>query len=103
MLAFKKAKGAAVIVRKHVYFNQHIFITGIKDESNVKYNQMDHIKNKTSKSIEEENDEKFKQNSCLVFPGNRLKQVWDALVVFLLLYTAIFVPFKVCFEDESTD
>ena len=28
---------------------------------------------------------------------------WDFLIVFLLIYTALFVPYKVCFENKSSD
>lgn len=45
----------------------------------------------------------MEKNTCLIYPSNVMKQCWDVVVVFLLLYTAIFVPFKVCFTDESTD
>ena len=36
-------------------------------------------------------------------PGNKIKMGWDFVVVFLLLYTALIVPFKVCFENTTTD
>ena len=32
-----------------------------------------------------------------------MKQYWDVVVLFLLIYTALFVPYKVCFIEESTD
>lgn len=44
------------------------------------------------------------KTKCLIFPSiNKYKMAWDMYVVFLLLYTAIFVPYKVCFVDDSTD
>jgi len=35
-------------------------------------------------------------------PDNNNKKVWDLWVVFLLLYTALYVPYQVCFVEEST-
>ena len=32
-----------------------------------------------------------------------MKIAWDLFVVTLLIYTALFVPFRVCFADGSTD
>ena len=29
--------------------------------------------------------------------------MWDFLVMLLLIYTALWVPFKVCFIDKSSD
>ena len=37
MQAFRKAKGASVIVRKHIYLNSHIYTQGYINEKNVKY------------------------------------------------------------------
>lgn len=39
----------------------------------------------------------------MIFPNSRLKQVWDIWIVFLLIYTALIVPYKVCFEDTTSD
>ena len=36
-------------------------------------------------------------------PTNPKKQAWDIVVMILLVYTATWVPIKVCFIDESTD
>jgi hypothetical protein len=39
----------------------------------------------------------------MLFPNNKYKHVWDLWVVFLLIYTALIVPYKVCFEDDTSD
>jgi len=39
----------------------------------------------------------------LILPTNPNKTYWDFLVIFLLVYTASWVPFKVCFVDDTTD
>ena len=39
----------------------------------------------------------------LILPSNKKKQLWDILIMMLLLYTAIFVPIKVAFFEETSD
>ena len=39
----------------------------------------------------------------MILPSNKKKQIWDVLVMFLLIYTATYVPYKVCFVDSNTD
>jgi hypothetical protein len=36
-----------------------------------------------------------------VYPGDRVKVAWDAVVMLLVLYTATVVPYVVCFYDEA--
>ena len=39
---------------------------------------------------------------CLIMPDSKFKLVWNILVILLLLYTAIFVPFRIAFiKDDS--
>ena len=44
----------------------------------------------------------IKQKSCMIFPNNKYKQWWDLFIVLLLIYTALLVPFNVCFFDVSS-
>ena len=37
----------------------------------------------------------------LILPESRFKMVWNMIIIFLLLYTAIFVPYKVAFINEK--
>ena len=39
----------------------------------------------------------------MIHPKNKVKQIWDFWIVFLLIYTAILVPYKVCFVDKTSD
>ena len=44
-----------------------------------------------------------KKRNCLLLPHDRFKTIWTVIIVFLLIYTAIFVPYKIAFiEQEST-
>ena len=36
-------------------------------------------------------------------PSNKYKKAWDVLIIVLLIYTAIYVPYKVCFLDTTSD
>ena len=42
--------------------------------------------------------EEMRRKHCFVGPENRLRQVWDAMQVFLLLYVACIIPFRECFD-----
>lgn len=39
----------------------------------------------------------------MIFSTNKYKQSWDLVVMVLLIYTALYVPFKVCFVDTTSD
>ena len=45
----------------------------------------------------------LKKSSCMIMPFSPYKQAWDMWIMVLLLYTATYVPFRVCFEDEGSD
>jgi len=53
--------------------------------------------------VEKDIEKQKREASCIIFPANKVKQGWDVLIMLLLLYTALFVPYKVCFEDQSSD
>ena len=40
-------------------------------------------------------------NTTVFFPVHPLKERWDALVMVLILYSAVIVPFRVCFGSEA--
>ena len=40
-----------------------------------------------------------KKRSCLLLPHDRFKTIWTVIIVFLLIYTAIFVPYKIAFIE----
>lgn len=40
---------------------------------------------------------------CIIMPNNKLKSAWDMYIVLLLIYTAVLVPFYVCFNVERKD
>jgi hypothetical protein len=46
--------------------------------------------------------EEEKKCFCVILPTNKFIQVWHFIVSILLCFTAIYVPFKVSFIDESS-
>jgi len=36
-------------------------------------------------------------------PGDRSKQTWNMITIIMLLYTALFMPYKVAFIDDDSD
>ena len=42
-----------------------------------------------------------KSKTCLIMPHHKLKGVWTMVIIVLLIYTAIFVPYKIAFVEES--
>ena len=45
--------------------------------------------------------ERAQKMKYLILPESRFKMVWNMIIIFLLLYTAIFVPYKVAFINEK--
>ena len=43
---------------------------------------------------------KYKPSRCVIMPGNKIKTAWDIIIIFLLIYTATFVPYQVAFIDD---
>ena len=41
--------------------------------------------------------ELLKNKSCLLMPDSKFKAFWNIIIITLLLYTALFVPFKISF------
>ena len=40
---------------------------------------------------------------CMVMPDSRSRQMWDGIVVLLLVWTAIAVPLRIAFADSADD
>ena len=42
------------------------------------------------------------KRACILMPSNKFKTTWTVIIVFLLAYTAIFVPFRIAFMEKET-
>jgi hypothetical protein len=40
-------------------------------------------------------------NECIIFPVDPWKEAWDITILFLILYSAITVPLRLCFSAEA--
>ena len=40
-----------------------------------------------------------KKRNCLLLPHDRFKAIWTVIIVLLLIYTAIFVPYRIAFIE----
>ena len=99
--AYRKAFGASLILRKVESQNKRVYIDGFNRPANLR----SAIQPSASDGFTAEvtNEEKATKAKCIILPGNRIKTAWDFVIVLLLIYTAFFVPFRVCFEDESSE
>ena len=43
-----------------------------------------------------------KIKTCLFLPDSKFKLFWDTIMVFLLIYTATLLPYRMCFSDLQT-
>jgi len=39
---------------------------------------------------------------CLIMPDGKFKTVWNMIIIFLLIYTGSYVPYKIAFIDEDS-
>ena len=44
-----------------------------------------------------------KENTKIFFPCSPWKNQWDTIVLFLILYSCVVVPFRICFASEAKD
>ena len=63
--------------------NLHLLLTRLKDP-NYDSNQSEALPNR-----------------CIILPNSLTKRVWNGLVVLMLLYTALIVPYRLAFSDDS--
>jgi hypothetical protein len=64
----------------------------------IQVNDSDDSDNATNETTSKE-----PKSSGVIFPSNRIKRVWDLVIMVLLIYTATYVPFRVCFIDDGSD
>jgi hypothetical protein len=50
---------------------------------------------------EEHNNRSRATEKCIIFPDSKFKTAWNLIIIVLLLYTAIVVPFRIAFVEKS--
>lgn len=88
--AFGRARGAVLLVEKLRYLKKKILLMGRMPDAA-------EIKLKEEQAELESKDAKF-----VIFPDNKYKQRWDIFIAILLVLTAVYVPLRVSFFDETT-
>jgi hypothetical protein len=88
-IAFSKAKGAVLIQDTFEALNNKIKIFG---------RQM----LVTRKEQNDQDSEILKSCPLIIMPNSRFKMFWNLVIIVLLLYTATYMPFQICFISASS-
>ena len=43
-----------------------------------------------------------RRGNCIIFPTDNWKEGWDLWVLMFILYSAVMVPYRICFESPAT-
>jgi len=100
--AFTKAKASYQIISAHYSYNDKVYSSGFKFKRNLNYLKEHEEILVDIEEIEIANKESQK-NSCIIHPSNTYKKFWDLVVVILLLYTAFWTPYNICFAKVTSD
>eukprot|EP00347_Sterkiella_histriomuscorum_P009438 403341214 len=87
---FLKARGGAKILEKFAEIHRKIMIFGTT--KNINYDP-----------TKEEREAFLKKKPFILLPDSTFKKFWNFVIVFLLAYTASFVPVKTAFFDEDPE
>ncbi|CDW71963.1 cation channel family protein [Stylonychia lemnae] len=85
---YLKAKGAAKIKEKFDEVHRKIMIFGT-------------TKNINFDPTKEEREAFLKKKPIILLPDSQIKRIWNFVIIFLLAYTASFVPVKTAFFDDD--
>ena len=83
-----KAKGAAKIKERFDSVHRRIMIFGTT--KNINYDP-----------TKEEREAFLKKKPIILLPDSAIKKFWNIVIIFLLAYTASFVPVKTAFFDDD--
>ena len=86
--AHLRARGGAILVKNFYRLHKKILKQGT-------------TRNLFGEKVIKDRLEQKKKMRFLIFPENRFKIIWNLVIIALLLYTAIFVPYKVAFIHEQ--
>ena len=80
-----KAKGAVLVLDRFSTLTRRIYLFG------------------TSKKLKFEIEKEQKIRWYIILPEGRVRVFWNSVVMLLLLYTSIFVPFQTAFVDSDNE
>jgi Ion transport protein len=80
-----KAKGAVLVLDRFSSLTRRIYLFG------------------TSKKLKFEIEKEEKVRWFVIMPEGKVRMCWNFVVLLLLMYTAIFVPFQTAFVEDDTE
>ncbi len=81
-----KAKGAVKVIQIFGDLNRRIYLYG----SDKKHDYL----------IEQD---KLKPLWCILYPQSTVKNIWNVVMMLLVIYTGTYIPYKTAFVEESPD
>ena len=87
---YEKSKGASRLLSKYLDITKKI----------KSYGQLSEKKRSSDEDII--TIDQIHTAKCIINPNSRWKKIWDNIVAAWLVYVAIFIPFRVAFQDETT-
>ena len=100
-LAFTKAKGASKYLKLSQNNSVNVKVNGLINTQSLSLKNKRLLETELKKEEELKEEENNVPSEYLIYPSNQYKRAWDMIVLVLILYTASWVPIKVCFIDES--
>ena len=85
---YLKSRGGFMIISRFYHLHKRILQSGT-------------VKNLFGERVKKNMLEAKRAQKCLIMPDSKFKMFWNILVILLLLYTAIFVPFKIAFIETD--
>ena len=86
--AYTRARGGSRLIQVFYHLHKRILLFGT-------------TKNLLGERGTINRHEILKRKCCLIMPDSKFKLVWNIIIVQLLLYTALFVPFKIAFIETD--
>ena len=86
--AHLRARGGSILIKQFYKVHKKVMKVGT-------------TRNLFGEKFVKDRAERQKKMKYLIFPESKFKMSWNLIIVLLLLYTAIFVPFKVAFINEK--
>ena len=85
--AHLRARGGAILIKNFYTLHQKVLKEGT-------------TRNLFGEKIIKDRMEAYKKMRWLILPESKFKMVWNLIIIALLLYTAIYVPYKIAFINE---
>ena len=55
----------------------------------------------SASSYDDDDEEKSPRFCCIILPNNPWKEFWDLIILAFILYSAVMVPFRICFDATA--